>query len=78
MNRHPGGAENTRRLTELAKLPEGTAVLDTVKKKLASASNEIDNAFTRHRAMGRKLRDVEAVETADAFEPALPESSDEE
>ena len=54
------------------------AVLDTVKKKLASASNEIDNAFTRHRAMGRKLRDVEAVETADAVEPALLESSDEE
>ena len=38
-------------------------VLDSVKKKLSSASNEIDNAFTRHRAMGRKLRDVEAVET---------------
>ena len=53
------------------------AVLDTVKKKLASASNEIDNAFTRHRAMGRKLRDVEAVETADAVEPGLPESSEE-
>lgn len=40
-------------------------VLDSVKKKLSSASNEIDNAFTRHRAMGRKLRDVEAVETDD-------------
>lgn len=53
------------------------AVLDTVKKKLASASNEIDNAFTRHRAMGRKLRDVEAVETADAVEPGLLESSEE-
>ena len=39
------------------------AVLDTVKKKLTSATNEIDNAFTRHRAMGRKLRTVEAVET---------------
>lgn len=38
-------------------------VLDSVKKKLSSASNEIDNAFTRHRAMGRKLRNVEAVET---------------
>ncbi|MBQ3728024.1 MAG: DNA recombination protein RmuC [Spirochaetales bacterium] len=38
-------------------------VLDSVKKKLSSASNEIDNAFTRHRAMGRKLRSVEAVET---------------
>lgn len=33
-------------------------VLDGVKKKLASASNEIDNAFTRHRAMERCLRDV--------------------
>lgn len=40
-------------------------VLDSVKKKLSSASNEIDNAFTRHRAMGRKLRSVEAVETDD-------------
>ncbi len=38
-------------------------VLDAVKKKLTSASNEIDNAFTRHRAIGRKLRDVEAIET---------------
>ena len=38
-------------------------VLDSVKKKLSSASNEIDNAFTRHRAMSRKLRSVEAVET---------------
>ena len=53
-------------------------VLDTVKKKLASASNEIDNAFTRHRAMGRKLRDVEAVETADAVEPGLMEAPEEE
>ena len=54
------------------------AVLDTVKKKLTSASNEIDNAFTRHRAMGRKLRDVEAVETADAVEPGLLEAPEEE
>jgi len=37
-------------------------VLEAVKKKISSASNEIDNAFTRHRAMGRKLRDVEAVD----------------
>ena len=49
-------------------------VLDTVKKKLTSASNEIDNAFTRHRAMGRKLRGVEAVETDDT---SLIESSSE-
>ena len=38
-------------------------VRDSVKKKLSSASNEIDNAFTRHRAMGRELRAVEALET---------------
>jgi DNA recombination protein RmuC len=45
-------------------------VLDSVKKKLSSASNEIDNAFTRHHAIGRKLRDVEAVE-ADAGDSTL-------
>lgn len=39
------------------------SVLDAVRKKLASATNEIDNAYTRHRAIGRKLRDVEAVES---------------
>ena len=38
-------------------------VLAQIKKKLQSASTEIENAFTRHRAMGRKLRDVEAVES---------------
>ena len=55
-------------------------VLDTVKKKLTSASNEIDNAFTRHRAMGRKLRSVEAVETdTDPNTPEIEEpSSDQE
>lgn len=37
-------------------------VLEAVKKKLTSASNEIDNAFTRHRAMERKLRSVEAID----------------
>ncbi|MBP5163547.1 MAG: DNA recombination protein RmuC [Spirochaetales bacterium] len=50
-------------------------VLDSVKKKLSSASNEIDNAFTRHRAMGRKLRNVEAVET-DSDIPELIEADD--
>ena len=39
------------------------SVLDAVRKKLASATNEIDKAYTRHRAIGRKLRDVEAVES---------------
>ena len=53
-------------------------VLDTVKKKLTSASNEIDNAFTRHRVIGRKLRDVEAVEGPDAESPALIEESENE
>ena len=54
-------------------------VLDTVKKKLTSASNEIDAAFIRHRAMGRKLRNVEAVET-DSPDPTLEigDSSDQE
>ena len=54
-------------------------VLDTVKKKLTSASNEIDAAFIRHRAMGRKLRTVEAVET-DSPDPTLEigDSSDQE
>ena len=48
-------------------------VLDSVKKKLSSASNEIDNAFTRHRAMGRKLRNVEAVESPETETPELVE-----
>ena len=39
------------------------SVLEAVKKKLQYATTEIENVFTRHRAMGRKLRDVEAVES---------------
>ncbi len=39
----------------------GDALL-TIKKKLESASHEVDNACTRHRVMGRKLRGVEAVD----------------
>ena len=46
--------------TEYAKFG---AVLEAVKKKLQYATTEIDNAFVRHRAMGRKLRDVEAIES---------------
>lgn len=49
-------------------------VLEVVKKKLASASSEIDNAFTRHRAIGRKLRNVEAVESD--IPEQLPEITD--
>ena len=36
-------------------------VLDATKKKLESASNEIDNAGVRTRAIERKLRDVETL-----------------
>lgn len=56
--------------TEYAKFG---VVLEAIKKKLALASNEIDNAFTRHRAMGRKLRTVEAVE-GPGLDPVLDES----
>ena len=49
------------------------AVLEAVKKKLQYASSEIENAFTRHRAMGRKLRDVEAVESDIEDIPVLEE-----
>ncbi|MGP1507734.1 MAG: DNA recombination protein RmuC [Sphaerochaeta sp.] len=51
-------------------------VLDTVKRKLTSATNEIDNAFTRHRAMGRKLRGVEMVQLGEP-ENALAELPEE-
>ena len=53
------------------------SVLEAVKKKLTSATNEIDNVYTRHRAIGRKLRGVEAVESdmpEIAETEALPES----
>lgn len=50
-------------------------VLEAIKKKLALASNEIDNAFTRHRVMGRKLRTVEAVE-GPGLDPVLDESAE--
>ena len=53
-------------------------VLEAVKKKLTSATTEIDNAFTRHRAIGRKLRDVEAVEGPDSDEPILLADSESE
>ena len=46
--------------TEYAKFGD---VLGAVRKKLQYATTEIDNAFIRHRAMGRKLRDVEAIES---------------
>lgn len=48
-------------------------VLEAIKKKLVYATTEIDNAFTRHRAMGRKLREVEAVETDSEDIPLIEE-----
>jgi len=51
-------------------------VLETVKKKLASASVEIDNAFTRHRAMGRRLRTVDAVESSVSSKMAIEDSKE--
>ena len=48
------------------------SVLEAVKKKLQYATSEIDNAFIRHRAMGRKLRDVEAIESDLSDSDAIP------
>ena len=39
--------------------------LETIKRNLASDTNDLDDAFFRHRAMGRKLKNVEAVETSE-------------
>jgi len=41
-------------------------VLGAVQKKLHEASNTLDKAQTRTRVIGRKLRDVEELPTADA------------
>ena len=41
-------------------------VLVKVRKKLQEASNTIDQAETRTRAIGRKLRDVQELPAADA------------
>jgi len=49
--------------TEWAKYGE---VLGAVQKKLHEASNTLDKAQTRTRVIGRKLRDVEELPTADA------------
>lgn len=42
-------------------------ILDTVQKKLQQASDTIDKAKTRSRAVGRKLRDVHGLPAADAM-----------
>ena len=51
-------------------------VLEAVKKKLQYATTEIENVFTRHRAMGRKLREVEAVESDVEDIPLIEEGDD--
>jgi DNA recombination protein RmuC len=43
-------------------------VLATVKRKLNEAQNSIENAETRTRVMGRRLRNVEAADPVDAIE----------
>ena len=52
------------------------SVLEAVKKKLQYATTEIENVFTRHRAMGRKLREVEAVESDVEDIPLIEEGDD--
>jgi DNA recombination protein RmuC len=49
--------------TEFAKFG---AVLDGVKKKLDEASNKIEETSVRSRALGRKLREVEALPSGEA------------
>jgi DNA recombination protein RmuC len=51
-------------------------ILAKTKKKLTEATNVIEDAQTRTRAMGRKLRDVEALpegEAVEDLEESLPE-----
>jgi DNA recombination protein RmuC len=54
--------------------------LANVKKRIDSASAEIDRAGTRTRAIARKLRDVEALPTSEAARllPELPDDEAEE
>ena len=54
--------------TEFGKYGE---VLDSVKKKLHEASNQIDKVSVRKRAIDRKLRDVELLPNGEAV-PSLP------
>lgn len=51
-------------------------ILDKVKKKLQEASNVVDAASTRSRAIQRSLRDVEALPVPDGVEAALPPGLD--
>ena len=53
-------------------------VLDKVHKKLEEASHVVEQAQTRSRAVGRKLRDVQETTPADAqllLEPAAGEDT---
>jgi DNA recombination protein RmuC len=51
-------------------------VLDKVHKKLHEASATIEKAQTRSRAIGRKLRDVEALPAAEAGAALRLEAAD--
>lgn len=51
-------------------------VLDKVKKKLQEATNAVDSASTRTRAIERSLKDVEVLPTADSPAGALPAGLD--
>jgi DNA recombination protein RmuC len=49
--------------TEIAKFGEA---LDAVGRKLQEATNKVEDAARRRRAMDRKLREVEALPASDA------------
>ena len=56
--------------TEFARFAE---TLASVKRKLEAASSEIERTGTRTRAIERRLRDVEALPSADS---AIPQDGD--
>ena len=46
-------------------------ILVKVQNKLKSASNDVEEVFTRQRVMSRKLKNVEAIEVIEADEAVL-------
>ncbi len=52
------------------------AVLEKVQKKLQEATNTVDNAASRARAIGRKLRDVQQLPAAEAGAVLMLEGGD--
>ena len=73
MNAHPGGEEQSRRLTELAELPSGASVLD-----MGAGAGETIKLL---RALGYEARGVdleprgEGVERADLLRTPYPDGS---